>query len=74
MMDRDTLEALLKSRDDCIDILIDKVSSLLSHSFITSQQTKFITKLKSAVDPGECVVLPSCVKNYSFGMEDSWSM
>jgi hypothetical protein len=56
------LETLIKSSDYWIDILTDEVSFLLLDSFVTSQQSKFLTGLKSTTEPSECVVLADCAK------------
>lgn len=71
-MDEDILQALLKSRDDCIDILIDKsIICIITFLYHFQQSKLFLSELKSAIEPVECVVLPSSAKNYSFVVEDS---
>jgi hypothetical protein len=56
--DRSTLKTIK------IDTLIDKWSA--HHSFMASQQSKFLNEPKSIIKPGEYVVLGNFAEKYSF--------
>jgi hypothetical protein len=54
--DRSTLETIIISSEDFLDTLRDKLSPLLQHSFMASQQNKFLNELQSTIKLCECVV------------------
>jgi hypothetical protein len=54
--DRSTIETTIKSSEDFLDTLTDKLSALLRLSFVASQQSTFLNELKFTIKPDECVV------------------
>jgi hypothetical protein len=48
--DRLTLETTIKSTEDFLDTLIEKLSALLRHSFMTTRQSKFLNEMKSTIE------------------------
>jgi hypothetical protein len=65
--DRLAFETIIKSSEEFLTTLIDKLSVLLlQHSIMASQQSKFLSKVKSTIELGEYVVLCDFAKNCSF--------
>jgi hypothetical protein len=66
-----TLKAITKSSEDFLDTSVDKLSTLLQHSFINSQQSRFLNELESTIKLGECIVLCDFGKNHSFFQDEA---
>ena len=69
-VDRTNLETIVKSTDDCVDDLIDKLSNLQRHSFIATQQSRFMREIKEGPMDGQVLVICDFAKNYSFVLQD----
>ena len=62
-VDRTNLETIVKSTDDCVDDLIDKLSNLQRHSFIATQQSRFMREIKEGPMGGQVLVICDFAKN-----------
>ena len=70
-VDRSTLETLMKSSDEFVEVFCEKMLALQSHSFIATQQSRFFSEYKSSLKPGEVVVSADFSENYAFIIQDS---
>lgn len=68
--DRSTLETIMKPTDKFFDCLLEKLGDLLTHSFISSEQSKFLRDMKSFLQPCLLVVLCDFAENYYFVIQD----
>jgi hypothetical protein len=68
--DRCELVTIVKSTEEFIESLLEKLLLLLLHSFTATQQAMFLKKLKSNLQSGEFVVLCNIAENYSFILQD----
>jgi len=68
--DRCNLDTITHSTEDFLDILMQKLNSLLSHSFIAKQQSLFQTELKSLLKRNEYLVICDFAENYAFLIQD----
>ena len=69
-VDRTNLETIVKSTDDFVDDLIDKLSNLQRHSFIATQQSRFMREIKEGPVDGQVLVICDFAENYSFVLQD----
>ena len=53
---RTSLETLVKLTDEFISILFEKLPKLLQHSFLASQQSRYLTHMKQSLKEGEYLV------------------
>jgi hypothetical protein len=65
LTDRCELVTIVKSSEEFIESLLEKLLLLLCHSFIATQQALFIKELKCNLQSGEFVVLCDFAENYS---------
>jgi hypothetical protein len=56
----------VKSAEEFIELLLEKLLLLLNHSFIATQQAMFLKELKCNLQASEFVVLCDFTENYSF--------
>jgi hypothetical protein len=70
LADRCELVMIVKSTEEFIESLLEKLLLLLCHSFIATQQALFIKALKCNLQSGEFVVLCDFAENYSFVLQD----
>ena len=65
-VDRTNLETVLKSTDDFVEDLMDKLCHLQRHSFITTQQSNFMKEIKEGPMDGEASVESSFLLRQRF--------
>ena len=70
-VDRSTLETMVKSSDDFVDSLCEKLEVLRSHSFIATQQAKYYEECKTSLEQGEVLVSADFSENYAFVLQDA---
>lgn len=68
--DRSTLETFIKDSDEFIEGLVDSLSSLLRHSFIAKQQSKYFKDSKENLAAGHFIVICDYSQNYTFVIQD----
>jgi hypothetical protein len=70
LIDRCELVTIIKSTEEFIESLLEKLLLLLRHSFIATQQAMFLKELKCNLQSDEFVVLCDFAENYSFVLQD----
>jgi hypothetical protein len=70
LTDRCELVTTVKSTEEFIESLLEKLLLLLRHSFIATQQAMFLTELKCNLHSSEFVVLCDFTENYSFVLQN----
>lgn len=68
--DRATLETFVKSTDQFIDSLLEKLVILSKHSFIAKKQSEYLDCLKKNLPVGHVLVLGDFAENMSFVVQD----
>ena len=66
--DRCNLKTVTASADESIAKFVDRIPTLLRHSFIASQQTKFLKDRKIKLQDGETLVI---CENYAMLVQDT---
>ena len=69
-VDRTNLETVVKSTEDFVEDLIDRLCHLQRHSFIATQQSQFMKEIKEGPMDGEVLVIGDFAENYSFVLQD----
>jgi hypothetical protein len=69
LTDRCELVTIVKSTEEFIESLLEKLLLLLRHSYIATQQVMFLKELKCNLQSGEFVVLCNFAENYSFVLQ-----
>ena len=69
--DRSTMETLVKSAQDFVDDLCYRLKVLKPHSFITKQQSAFISETKENLKEDEVLVMFDFAQNYAFHAQDA---
>lgn len=70
-VDRSNLETIQSTTDDFLDKFSEKLSRLLTHSYIAKEQSSFLNSKRKNLKPGECIVICDFSENYSFVVQDS---
>jgi hypothetical protein len=70
LTDRRELVTIVKSTEEFIESLLEKLLLLLRHLFIATQQAMFLKEPKYNLQSGEFVVLCDFAENYSFVLQD----
>jgi hypothetical protein len=70
LIGRCELVTTVKSTEEFIESLLEKLLLLLLHSFTATQQAMFLKELKCNLQSGEFVVLCDFTENYSFVLQD----
>ena len=68
--DRAQLDNLSLNVPDFIDLVVEKIDKLTSHSFIAKEQSKYLKQRKQNMRNHECVVLADFAENYQFMVQD----
>ena len=68
--DRTSLQTVTSSVDDFIDVLVYKVDSLTTHSFIAKSQAGYLRERKEAIDQKSCIILVDFAENYHYIVQD----
>lgn len=69
--DRSSLETLLKTPEEFVDHLCNKLKVLIPHSFITKKQFDFISEKKESLSEGEVLIHLDFSENYSFVVQNA---
>ncbi|KAK0169394.1 hypothetical protein PV328_012113 [Microctonus aethiopoides] len=70
-VDRCSLETILKSTDDFIDLFVESIPKLLQHDFIAQQQAKYYQTIKNNLEIGQVLVVADFSENYAFLLQNS---
>lgn len=70
-VDRCSLETLIKSTEEFIDLFIEALPDLMKHHFIAVAQGNFLKKEKENLKPDECIVTGDFSENYSCIIQDA---
>ena len=68
--DRANLETKVLSVDEFVDCFIESVEKLQVHDFIAKMQSRFASKTKESLQPGEYLVVADFSENYSAVIQD----
>lgn len=68
--DRASLETFVKTAEQFIDSLSEKLTLLLKHSFIAKKQAEYLNALKKDLPAGHVIVLGDYAENFSFIVQD----
>ena len=69
-VDRTNLETVIRSTDDFVEDLVDRLCHLQCHSFIASQQSKFMKEIKEGPIDEQILDIADFAENYSFILQD----
>ena len=69
--DRSTLETHCLPSEEFADLFCEKLEILRPHSFLAKEQAAFFSWKKSALQPGEILVIADFSENYSFVIQDA---
>ena len=69
-VDRTNLETVIRSTDDFVEDLVDRLCHLQCHSFIATQQSKFMKEIKEGPMDEQILVIVDFAENYSFVLQD----
>lgn len=69
-VDRCDLITVVKPVDEFVDSIAHHLKKLITHSFIATEQNKFLENLKSNLRQGEYAVICDFAENYSFVIQD----
>jgi len=70
-VDRSTLVTTCKTSEEFVEEFVQKVNTLIPHSFIAKQQACFYRECKSTLKLGEMLVVADFSENYSFVLQDA---
>ena len=70
-VDRSSLETRCTTSEEFVEDFVEKIKALTLHSFIATQQAHFYNECKSALKPGELLIVADFSENYSFVLQDS---
>ena len=68
--DRCSLETIVKSPDEFLEELTDKLYNLTKHHYVSKSQTCFLKQLKENMKPNECIMQMDFAENFSFIIQD----
>lgn len=68
--DRSTLENIIMSSEQFLEILKGSLEKLKVHNFIVKEQSTYIQHCKNSLQPGEFLVLGDFAENYAFVVQD----
>ena len=69
-VDRTNLETVIRSTDDFVGDLVHRLCHLQCHSFIATQQSKFMKEIKEGPMDEQILVIADIAENYSFVLQD----
>ena len=64
--DRCSLETIVKSPDEFLEELTDKLYNLIKHHYVSKSQACFLKELKENMKPNECIMQMDFAENFSF--------
>jgi len=62
---------LCNTSNDFVELFIEKLNLLLSHSFIATQQAVFYKDIRSCLKIGEVLATVDLAESYSFDLQDA---
>lgn len=68
---RCSLETLVKTSSEFVDIFCNHLVSLLTHDFIAKQQSAFLKQIKESLNEDEVVVICDFAENYAFVIQNA---
>ena len=68
--DRCSLETIVKSPDEFLEELTEKLYNLTKHHYVSKSQTCFLKQLKENMKPNECIMQMDFAENFSFIIQD----
>ena len=69
-VDRTNLETVIRSTDDFVEDLVDRLCHLQCHSFIATQLSKFMKEIKEGPMDEQILDIAAFAENYSFVLQD----
>ena len=66
MTDQTDLTSIIFPQTEFINVLVEKLDNIPTHSFIARFQPSYLKKLKNMIDADEVIVLGNFAENYSF--------
>ncbi|KAK3914359.1 Latrophilin Cirl [Frankliniella fusca] len=69
--ERCKLETLLKNSEEFVELFTDQLKELLPHHYVSKQQAKYYSTLKTNLKEGEVLVVCDFAENYTFIVQDS---
>lgn len=69
--DRCSLETIIKSSDDFVDVLIESIPKLVQHDFVAQQQAEYFQLTKTHLKVEQVLVVADFSENYSFILQNS---
>ena len=70
MTDRTELTSMILSQNEFINLLVEKLNNITTHSFIAKSQASYLKHLKNTIDGDELIVLGDFAENYSILVQD----
>lgn len=68
--ERTELETLIKPRDEFFELLIEKLTALKKHHYVSKIQSKYLKERKENLGEREAIVLADFAENYTFVVQD----
>lgn len=68
--DRAELITQIKSTDEFLESLVEKLVALKTHHFTAKTQSQYFQELKEKLTSKECIVLADFAENYTFTIQD----
>ena len=68
--DRTTLRTYTSTVEDFIDLLVDSIDSLTTHSYIAKSQAQYLKRRKDELDGETCLLLLDFAENYHYIVQD----
>jgi hypothetical protein len=68
--DRATLRTYTSPVEEFVDLLVEKIDDLTTHSFISKSQARYLKKRKEDLDGETCLLLLDFAENYHFIVQD----
>jgi len=68
--DRAELVTMVKSQDEYLETLLEKLHNLKSHHYVSKIQSQFMKEIKERLPENECIVLADFAENFTFLVQD----
>ena len=68
--DRTTLRTYTSPVEEFVDMLVDKIDDITTHSFIAKSQARYLKKRKDELDGETCLLLLDFAENYHYVVQD----
>ena len=66
MTDRTELTSVIIPQNEFINLLVEKMNNITTHSFVAKSQASYLKQLKNTIGGYEVIVLGDFAENYSF--------